>query len=83
MLALCNVLRLFVNTLTADDKYSLLNRDNFMQPIHIHVSQKENTFSEFFSAFLKSKLNSKHFQKKMTLREDLFPILRTPQKVIR
>ena len=26
-------LRLFVKTLTADDKYSLLNRDNLRQPI--------------------------------------------------
>ena len=28
LLVICKVLRLFVNTLTANDKYSLLNRDN-------------------------------------------------------
>ena len=42
-----------VNTLTAADKYSLLKRDNLMQPIQILVSQKLNFFSEFFKAYLK------------------------------
>ena len=64
MLMLCKILRLFVNTLTADDKYSLLNRDNLTQPIQILLSQKQKTFSQFFSAFLKSTLNFEHFQKK-------------------
>ena len=61
---LCKILRLFVNTLTADDKYSHLNRDNLTQPIQILLSQKQKTFSEFFSSFLKSILNFEHFQKK-------------------
>ena len=30
----------------------------------MEVSQKQKTFSEFFSAFLKSKLNFEHFEKK-------------------
>ena len=64
MLVLCKILRLFVNTLTDDDKYSLLYRDNLTQPIQILLSQKQKTFSEFFSAFLKSTLNFEHFQKK-------------------
>ena len=49
---------------TADDKYSLLNRDNFTQPIQIFVSQIEKTFSQFLSAILISTLNFEHFQKK-------------------
>ena len=57
MLLLRKVLGLFVNTLTEDDKYSLLYRDNLKQLIQILLSQKEKTFSEFFSAFLKSALN--------------------------
>ena len=61
---LCKILRLFVNTLTADDKWSLLNRDNLTQPIQILLYQKPNTFYEFFSEFLKSTLNFEHFQKK-------------------
>ena len=64
MLVLCKILRLLVNTLTDDDKYSLLYRDNLTQPIQILLYQKRNSFSQFFSAFLKSTLNFEHFQKK-------------------
>ena len=64
MLALCKILSLLVNTLTDDDKYSLLYRDNLMQPIQILLSQKQNTFSHFFSAVLKATSNFEHFQKK-------------------
>ena len=83
MLVLCKILRLFVNTLTDDDKYSLLYRDNLTQPIQILLSQKQKTFSQFFSAFLKSELNFEHFQKKMTLIADEFSKLPSPKKVIR
>ena len=64
MLVLCKILGLLVNTLTDDDKYSLLYRDNLTQQIQILLSQKPKTFSEFFSGFLKSTLNFSHFQKK-------------------
>ena len=57
-------LRLFVNTLTLDDKHYLLKRDNLTQPIQIQLSQKQKIFSEFFFAFLKSILNFKHLPKK-------------------
>ena len=50
--------------MSAVDKWSLPNRDNLMQPIHMQLSQKLKTFSEFFSAFSKSRLNFEHFQKK-------------------
>ena len=63
LLVLCKILRRFGNTLTADDKYYLLNRHNLREPIQILVSQKEKSFSQFFSAFLKSTLNFQHFQK--------------------
>ena len=55
---------MFVNTLTADDKYSLLNRDNLTQPIRTILSQKHKAFSQFFLAFSKYTLNFEHFQKK-------------------
>ena len=80
---LCKILGQFVKTLTANDKYSLLNRENLTQPIQILVSQKQKSFSEFFSPFLKSTLNFEHFLKKNTLIDDVFPKLRNPQKVIR
>ena len=50
--------------MTADDKHSVLNRDNLTQPTQILVSQKQNFFSPFFSAFLKYTLNFEHFQKR-------------------
>ena len=61
------ILRLFVNPLTADDKYYLLNRDNLAQPIEMQISQKEKNISQiffFFFALLKSILNFKHLPKK-------------------
>ena len=57
-------LGLVVNKLTADHKYSVLNRDNLTIPIQIQLSRKQKTFSQFFAAFLKSRLNFKCFQEK-------------------
>ena len=35
-----------------------------MQPVPMQLSQKQETCSQFFCRFLKSSLNSEHFQKK-------------------
>ena len=64
LLVICKSLRLFVHSVSAVDKCSLPNRDNLMQPIHLQLSQKLKTFSEFFPAFSKSKVNFEHFRKK-------------------
>ena len=64
MLVPCKILGLFVNTLTDDDKYSLLYRDNLTQQIQILLSQKPKTFSKLSSKILKPTLNFAHFQKK-------------------
>ena len=64
MLVLWKILRPFVNTLSEDDKYCLLYKDNLLQPLQILISQKQKTFYEFFSAFLKSTLSFEHFEKK-------------------
>ena len=50
--------------MTADDKYSLLNRDNLTQPIRTQLSQKQKAFFQFFFAFSKSTLNFEHLPKK-------------------
>ena len=50
--------------MSAVDKCSLPKRDNLMQPIHLELSQKLKTFSQFFLPFWKSSLNFEHFQKK-------------------
>ena len=64
LLVIWKIFRLFVNTVTADDKYSLFNKHNSTQRIHMQLSQKQKIFSEFFSQRLKSNLNFDHFQKK-------------------
>ena len=83
MLVLCKISGLFLNTLTDDDNFFLLYGDNLTQPIQILLSQKQKTFSEFFSPFLKSTLNFEHFQKKINLIADVFRKLRSPKIVIR
>ena len=64
MLVICKILGLFVNTLTVDENYSLLYRDNLTQPIQILLSQKPKSFSQLSSKILKPTLNLEHFQKK-------------------
>ena len=63
LLVIHKIQRLFVKTLTTDDKHYLLNRDILAQRIQMQLSQKQKTFSEFFFAFLKSILNFKHLPK--------------------
>ena len=75
--------RPFLNTLTANDKYSLISKDKWMQRIEMHLSQKQKTFSQFFSAFFQSALNFKHFQKNMTLIAYVFPNIPTKKYVLR
>ena len=58
------ILRLFVNTLTVNDKHYLLNRDNLTQQIEMQLSEKQKNFSKFLFAVLKSILNFKNFPKK-------------------
>ena len=80
MIVLCKILGLLVNTLTDDDKYCLLYRDYLTQPIQILISQKQETFCQFFSEFLISTLNFEHFEKKITLIADVFPNYRLPKR---
>ena len=58
------MLRHFVNVLTADDKYSASNMRNLPQKFQTPASQKQNTFSGLFNAFMKYAWNLEHFQKK-------------------
>ena len=64
LLVICKILGLVVNTGTATDKYSLLNREMLTQLIPMELSRKQKSLSQFFSAVLKSKLNFENFRKK-------------------
>ena len=58
------ILRLFVNALTADDQYSGSNMRNLLQQFQTPLYQKQKTFFGFFIVFLKCAWNLDHFQKK-------------------
>ena len=48
LLVMCEVLGLFVNTLSADDKYSLCNSEKLPQPIQMQLSKKHKFFLIFW-----------------------------------
>ena len=64
LLLICKVLKLFLDALTCRDKYSLPNIDHLQQPFKMELSQKQQIFSTFLFAVLKSTLNVEHFPKK-------------------
>ena len=67
------ILRLFVNALTADDKYSGSNIQNLPQQFQTPLSQKQKTFSGIFIAFLECAWNLEHFLKKDEYPSLIFP----------
>ena len=66
----CEILRLFVNAITADDKYSGSNMQNLLQQFQTLLSQRNKDIFWFFIVFLKCAQNLEHFQK-----EDEYPSL--------
>ena len=48
------LLGVFVNTLTANDKYSLRTRKNLQPPNELQLSKKQTIFSQFLAVYLKS-----------------------------
>ena len=58
------IFRLFLNTLTPDDKYSRRNMQIFWQQFQTRLSQKRKSLCQFFIAFLKCPGNLEHSEKK-------------------
>ena len=58
----CKILGLSLNTLAVDEKYLYLYGENLTIPIEMQLSEKQNTFSNFFSPFLKFRLSFEHFE---------------------
>ena len=54
-----------------------------MHTIQMHLSQKEKVFSQLFSPFFESALNSEHFQKKRTFIAYIIPKLPTTKNLLR
>ena len=63
-LVLGEILGMFVNILTADDKYSVQNCENLQLPIQMQLSEKRKIFCQFPLTFLESASNFKHFERK-------------------
>ena len=76
-------LRLFVNTLPANDKHYQHNQENLAQPIKMQLCQKQKSFFQFPFAFLKSIVNYKHMPEKMTLIADIFPEIPALKNMVR
>ena len=58
------IFRLFVNTLTTDDKYSRRYMKIFWQQFETPLSQKWKSFCRLLVAFLKCSLNLENSEKK-------------------
>ena len=55
---------MFLNTLTANDKYPVRDFENLSSLIQMQLSLKLKTFSDFFHRFLETKPKFKQFEKK-------------------
>ena len=75
------IFRLFVNTLTPADKYSLRNMQILWQEIEALLSQKGKAFCEFFIAFLKCAWNLEHSETKEEYPSVLLPKLLDPKEM--
>ena len=67
LLVICGILGLFVNILSANDKYFVCYRKFFLQPIQMQLSKKQKPFSQFIAPFLKFTSSFKKFEKKDNL----------------
>ena len=57
------MLSLFANILTAYDKYSCRNTQNFLKQLQTLLSQKRKSFSLYFIVFLKCAWNLENLEK--------------------
>ena len=61
------ILRLFVNTFTADNKYSRCNVHHFAQQVQTPLSQKQKTFVDFYCISEMCMKFTKFWKKKMSI----------------
>ena len=61
------IFRLFVNTMSPDDKYSLRNIQIFWKQLQTLLSQKRQAFHQFLIAFLKCARYLEHSKKKKSI----------------
>ena len=79
LLLTCQILGLLVNTLSANEKYSVLNRDNLTILSQMQLSQKKNLLLNFLLNYLNLQKILNILKKKMTVIDFVFRKLRTPK----
>ena len=77
------ILGVFVKTLTANDKYLVLDWKKLPLPIPTQLSEKRKTFSEYFIAFLESTSNFKDFERKYDRHSQSISELQTVKNLVR
>ena len=82
-LVLGEIFGMFVNTLTSDRKYPVQGCENLQLPIHMQLSEKKKTFSQFYFPFLESTSNFKILKKNMIVIANVFPKLQTVKNLVR
>ena len=83
LVVICEVLQLFDNRLTANNKYSLLHCDNLTQPIQMILFRKRKNFLIYFLHFSNLDWNSNILKTKVNLIAFLLTKLRIPKDVVR
>ena len=63
-LVLGEIVGVFFNTLTDDDKYPVQDCKNLPLPIQMQLSEKRKTLFQFFVPFLGSESSFKRFERK-------------------
>ena len=83
LLVISKILGMFINTLTADEKYSVPKKDNLTQPIQMQLSKKQNVFLNLFldSSNLDQIFNI--LKKMMIIIAYIVPKLQTAKDVVR
>ena len=75
------IFRLFIDTLTPDDKYSRPNMQIFWQQIQTILSQKRGAFCGFWIPYLKCAWNLEHCETKEEYPSVLLPKLLHPKEM--
>ena len=81
-LELGEILGVFVNTLTADEKYPVQDCQNLPRPIQMQLSGKRKFFSQSFAAFLEYNSNFKHVEGKDDRQSQSIPEITGCEKLV-
>ena len=82
LLVISEVLGVFVDIFTADDKYSFSKRENILQDIRMQLSEKSSILINFILHCWNLNQTFNILQKKMSLRAQVIPKLFTRKNVL-